>query len=37
MRTFPFHNLVNESLVLTYSDFTVKVMNVNKIWGLSNK
>lgn len=37
MRTFPFHNLVNESLVLTYSDFTVKVVNVNKIWGLSNK
>lgn len=31
------YNLVNESLVLTYSDFTVRVMSVNKIWGLSNK
>ena len=31
------YNLVNESLVLTYSDFTVRLMSVNKIWGLSNK
>ena len=31
------YNLVNESLVLTYSDFTVRVMSVNKIWSLSNK
>ena len=25
------YNLVNESLVLTYSDFTVRVTSVNKI------
>ncbi len=31
------YNLVNESLVLTYSDFTVRVTSVNKIWSLSNK
>jgi hypothetical protein len=31
------YNLVNESLVLTYSDFNVRVMSVNKIESLSNK
>ena len=29
--------LVNESLVLTYSDLTVRITSVNKIWSLSNK
>ena len=28
------YNLVNESLVLTYSDFTVRVMSVNNKWYL---
>ena len=31
------YNLVNESLVLTYSDFNVRVISVNKIESLSNK
>lgn len=31
------YNLVNESLVLTYSDFNVRLMSVNKIESLSNK
>ena len=31
------YNLVNESLVLTYSDLTVRITSVNKIWSLSNK
>lgn len=31
------YNLVNESLVLTYSDFNVRIMSVNKIESLSNK